>query len=191
MGAIYVLFQSFLPPAFLLSLFPRLGVEIPSGWAFPEQPWLSRLLRRFWKVSRSWCCQTDRTPLGEINEPSLRNSLEPLCWPKAGLSSAIFNSISGSTRFLGIRSVQADNITKCKFATFLIKLFETVKAVSGITKDFTRLCYVAKLTTQLPKSLLMIFASRFIWSSFLFLMLFNIAFFLVLSDEVLAFTVSY
>ena len=53
---------------------------------------------------------------------------------------------------LRIRSVQADNITKCKFATFLIKFFETVKTVSGIAKDFARLCYAAKLTTQLQKS---------------------------------------
>ena len=32
------------------------------------------------------------------------------------------------------------------------KAFETVKTVSGIAKDFTRLCHAAKLVTQLQKS---------------------------------------
>ena len=53
---------------------------------------------------------------------------------------------------LRIRSVQADNIAKCKFTTFLIKLFETLKTVTGIAKYFVRLCYATKLTTQLQKT---------------------------------------
>ena len=53
---------------------------------------------------------------------------------------------------LRIRSTQADNITKCKFTSFFIKLFETVKTISGIAKHFTHLCYAAKLTTQLQKA---------------------------------------
>ena len=54
---------------------------------------------------------------------------------------------------LRIRSTQADNITKCKFTSFFIKLFETAKTISGIAKHFTHLCYAAKLATQLQKFL--------------------------------------
>ena len=48
--------------------------------------------------------------------------------------------------------VLADNITKYKFTTFLIKFFEAIKTISGVVKDFTRLCYAAKLATQLQES---------------------------------------
>ena len=59
-----------------------------------------------------------------------------------------------------------------KLTTFLMKLFEMVKTISGVAKDFTRLCYAAKLATQLQKSQLGVhdFGLEILLIIFLFLM---------------------
>jgi transposase InsO family protein len=59
----------------------------------------------FFIVSRSWRCQTPRTPAGEIEWPSFLISLATRIWPKAGCSSensTIRAAISGAVRFARI-----------------------------------------------------------------------------------------
>jgi len=59
-------------------------------------------------VVRSWRCQTQRTPAGEIDRPRLASSLATRSWPQAGWSTAIATtaaSMSGAVRFfkMGLR----------------------------------------------------------------------------------------
>ena len=64
----------------------------------------SALRRRFIEV-RSWRCQTQRTPAGEIDNPRRFSASETRTWPQAGCSIAISTaacSISGGVRFFRI-----------------------------------------------------------------------------------------
>src|SRR6476646_5278842 len=62
----------------------------------------SKAFSRCFMVVRSWRCQTQRTPAGEIDRPCLASSLATRSWPQAGWSTAIATtaaSMSGAVRF--------------------------------------------------------------------------------------------
>src|SRR5579872_5791121 len=85
-----------------------LSVRTRPSWATLA----SRAFSRFFIVSRSWRCQTPRTPAGEIEWPSLRSSLAMRIWPYAGRSSessTMIASTSGGGRFfrIGLRRVSS------------------------------------------------------------------------------------
>ena len=124
----------------------------------------SKTFKCFWKGSRSWRYQINWMPPGEIH-PSLRNSLETLCSQGRIVQHNFYDSGFDFriNSILRIRSVQVDYITRCKLTISLIKLFETVKTVSGIAKGFTCLSYATKLATQYKKSQFLFndFASKF------------------------------
>src|SRR6188472_3234284 len=49
----------------------------------------TKAFSRCFMVVRSWRCQTQRTPAGEIDRPRLASSLATRSWPQAGWSTAI------------------------------------------------------------------------------------------------------
>ena len=65
---------------FALGLLQRGELAFRQHQAFLGDLGLERL-ERFFIVSRSWRCQTPRTPAGEIEWPSLRSSLAMRIWP--------------------------------------------------------------------------------------------------------------
>ena len=78
----------------------KLGLgEDDASWATLA----SRAFRRFFIVSRSWRCHTQRTPAGDTVSPRFLSSLAIRTCPKAGCSMASATmavSISSATRFL-------------------------------------------------------------------------------------------
>ena len=102
---------------------------------------------------RSWRCQTQRTPAGEIDSPRLASSLETRTWPQAGCSIAISttaSSISGAVRFfrIGLR-----RLISCKrqLAAFVVQLLEPVEAVAAVAHHLAGLADIAELLGQLQQ----------------------------------------
>src|ERR1700735_3381248 len=66
---------------FALGLLQRGELAFGQHQTLPQATLASSALSRFFIVSRSWRCQTPRTPAGEIEWPSLRSSLAMRIWP--------------------------------------------------------------------------------------------------------------
>ena len=94
----------------LLALDPLCGSSHGSDLAFGRQDAVLghlgiKRLETLFVFPRSWRCQTQRTPNGEMDRPRWRSSFDTRAWPQVGCSMAISTtafSISGSSRFFRI-----------------------------------------------------------------------------------------
>src|ERR1700716_2968957 len=111
----------------------------------------SSALSRFFIVSRSWRCQTPRTPAGEIEWPSFLISLATRIWPKAGCSSensTIRASISGAVRFAKIGFLRRISCNASSPPLFL----EAVEAVAALAEHLAGLAHIAELPGELQQA---------------------------------------
>src|SRR3977135_2243427 len=114
----------------------------------------SSALSLFFIVSRSWRCQTPRTPAGEIEWPSFLISLATRIWPKAGCSQRKFND---PLRDLGRGPVRQDRLLAAdllqrQLAAFVIEILEAVEAIAAIAEHLAGLAHIAKLPGELQQA---------------------------------------
>src|SRR4029453_18268155 len=95
----------------------------------------SSALRRSFIDVRSWRCQTQRTPAGEIDNPRRFSASETRTWPQAGCSIA-----SSDHRLLDLRRctvlqdrLSATDLLQRQLAAFVVELLEAVEAVAAVS----------------------------------------------------------
>src|SRR5215470_11584427 len=114
----------------------------------------SSALRRCFIEVRSCRCHTQRTPAGEIDSPRRFSISETRTWPQAGCpiaNSTTACSISGAVRFFNT-GLRPTNFLQRQFATFIVQILETVKAVAAVAHHLAGLADIAELLGKLQQA---------------------------------------
>src|SRR5215471_7892591 len=110
----------------------------------------SSALRRCFIEVRSWRCQTQRTPAGEIDNPRRFSASDTRTWPQAGCS--IANATAASSMSTGVRFFRIGflRLISCNASSppFVVQLLEPVEAVAAVAHHLTRLAHIAELPGQ-------------------------------------------
>src|SRR3981189_2828788 len=112
----------------------------------------SSALSLFFIVSRSWRCQTPRTPAGEIEWPSFLISLAHLAEGRL-----LHRKFNDPLRDLGRGPVRQDRLLAAdllqrQLAAFVIEILEAVEAIAAIAEHLAGLAHIAKLPGELQQA---------------------------------------
>src|SRR6202044_3393771 len=132
---------------FALGLLQRGELAFGQHQTLPQATLASSALSRFFIVSRSWRCQTPRTPAGEIEWPSLRSSLA---------IRPVQRKLDDDRLNLGRRAVLQDRfaprqLLQRQFAAGVVKLLEAIETVARVAHHFAGLADIAELPGHLQQ----------------------------------------